>query len=137
MGQLLCRVANVIQPGTIPRVNTSNMPFQQMENISVFIRACRTLGVLEKDVFCTIDLYEEKDLGAVKRCIYNLGSVVRRTAPSFNGPYLGKEQKSHVQDSKRQTDAATPSQFGGLRTDSAGELREGQNVRVVGERPSP
>merc|ERR1712187_702330 len=116
-GQVLCRVANVIQPGIVPRINTSTMPFKQMENVSAFIKACRSLGVLEKDVFSTIDLYEEKDLEVVKRCIYNLGSVVRKTVPSFNGPYLGVAQNSRVQDSKRQVDAATANQCGGLRTD--------------------
>ena len=29
----------------------------RMENCTAFIRACRKLGVLEKDLFSTVDLY--------------------------------------------------------------------------------
>ena len=59
-GELLCRFINSIKPGTIPKINNSSMPFKQMENISSFLRACRSLGVAEFDVFETLDLYEEK-----------------------------------------------------------------------------
>ena len=34
----------------------------QRENVTVFIKACRALGVREKDVFSTVDLYDAKDL---------------------------------------------------------------------------
>merc|ERR1712107_173917 len=61
-GRILCGLANVIQPGIIKRVNQQNLPFKKMENITAFIGACRTLGVLEKDVFSTVDLYESKNL---------------------------------------------------------------------------
>jgi hypothetical protein len=36
------------------------MPFKQMENISCFLRSCRSLGVEEYEVFETVDLFEEK-----------------------------------------------------------------------------
>ena len=36
------------------------MPFKQMENISNFLKACRTLGVAEHDLFETVDLCEGK-----------------------------------------------------------------------------
>lgn len=39
-GVLLCGLINVFSPGTIKRVNTSRMPFKQMENISNFLKAC-------------------------------------------------------------------------------------------------
>lgn len=59
-GQLLCQLINKIKPGTIRKIETSAMPFKQMENISNFLRACRSLGVAEHDVFETVDLYEAK-----------------------------------------------------------------------------
>ena len=64
-GQILCRLINCIKPNTIPRISNSNMPFKQMENVSKFLRACRTLGVAEFNLFETVDLYEQKDLGVV------------------------------------------------------------------------
>jgi hypothetical protein len=88
-GQALCLLINAIKPGTIARIETSNMPFKQMENISNFLRGCRSLGVLEYELFETVDLYEEKDIGLVVRCIHSLGRTVQTTVPSFRGPHLG------------------------------------------------
>jgi len=65
-----------------------------MENISNFLKACRVLGVPEHDLFETVDLYEEKDMGVVVRCIFALGRTIQTTVPSFKGPTLGKKQSS-------------------------------------------
>lgn len=132
-GWVLCSVANKIQPGIIPNVNSSKMPFKQMENVTAFIQACRKLGVLEKDVFSTVDLFEAKNLASVQRCIFNLGAAVRRTAPDFQGPFLGVAQNAKVGDKKRESQVLT--QYTGLRQDIADELRSGHNVRVAGQGP--
>jgi hypothetical protein len=122
-GQVLCRTANKIQQGICPRINSQAMPFKQMENVTAFIQACRKLGVLEKDVFSTVDLYEGKNSKAVLNCIASLGSVVRRTAPSFKGPYLGVAQNASVADAARMKTAVT--QDSGFRTDITHEVRAG------------
>merc|ERR1712216_937318 len=94
-------MGNAIQPGICARVNTSEKPFQQMENVTAFIRACRQLGVLEKDVFSTVDLYEAKNLQSVLKCVYNLGAASRQVS-TFRGPCLGIAQaKLKTQDQKR------------------------------------
>lgn len=59
-GQILCKLINAIKPGSVKKIETSAMPFKQMENISNFLRACRALGVREYELFETVDLYEEK-----------------------------------------------------------------------------
>lgn len=59
-GQLLCKLMNTIKPGSIRKIETSNMPFKQMENISNFLKAARTVGIAEYELFETVDLYEEK-----------------------------------------------------------------------------
>jgi hypothetical protein len=51
-----------------------HQPFKQMENISNFLRACRALGVPEPDLFETVDLFEEKDISLVVRCLDSLVS---------------------------------------------------------------
>jgi len=103
-GTVLCSLANKIQPGIIEKVHPSTaMMFKKMENITNFIRASRTLGVLEKDVFNTVDLYEAKNLASVQTCIFNLGAA-SRTAPSFSGPYLGVAQVGiRAKDTKRES----------------------------------
>ena len=103
-GVLLCQLMNALQPQSIPKIQHSKMPFKQMENISMFLRQCRVLGVLEFDLFETVDLYEQKDLGVVVRCLHSLGRAVQKNLPNFDGPKLGvknsKPKDSHIQDSQ-------------------------------------
>jgi hypothetical protein len=60
-----------------------------MENISNFLKASRTLGLAEHDLFETVDLFEAKDLGVVVSCIHALGRTVQNTVPTYAGPKLG------------------------------------------------
>lgn len=50
-GVQLCKLINTIKPGAVRRVNESKMPFKQMENISNFLKSCRTMGVAEHSLF--------------------------------------------------------------------------------------
>lgn len=68
-GRRLCLLINGIKPGSVKRVNASKMPFKQMENISSFLKACRSVGVPEYSLFETVDLFELKDLGLVVKCL--------------------------------------------------------------------
>ena len=92
-GRILCQAINAIKPGTVARINTSRMPFKQMENVSNFLRACRTLGVAEHDLFETVDLYDAKDLGVVVTCIHALGRAAQKL-PGYGGPTLGVREAS-------------------------------------------
>lgn len=133
-GKVLCKVANVLEPGICPRINAADMPFKQMENITAFIQACRKLGVLEKDVFSTVDLYEKKNMKAVCQCIYSLASVARTTAPAFKGPYLGVAQRAAVTDAARKKSAVT--QDMGYRKDIDAEVKAGvRKSRIAGDDP--
>jgi len=125
-GQVLCKVVNNIQPGMITKVHTQSVAFKQMENIAAFTSACRKLGVLEKDVFSTVDLYEAKNLKAVCLCIHNLGSAIRNSAPAFHGPYLGVVQNSNVKDAARVKQHVT--QNSGLRKDVDAEVKAGAQL---------
>jgi len=134
-GRVLCEVANTIKPRLCPRINVSDMPFKQMENITAFIHACRTLGVLEKDVFSTVDLYEKKNMKAVVGCIYNLAGVIRTTAPTFSGPYLGVAQRASVTDAARSKQVVT--QDMGYRRDVDAEVKAGvRKERIAGHDPA-
>lgn len=59
-GRMLCMLINKIQAGSVRKIETSKMPFKQMENISNFLKACRTLSLPEHDLFETVDLFEQK-----------------------------------------------------------------------------
>mmetsp|Transcript_45244 Transcript_45244/g.141782 ORF Transcript_45244/g.141782 Transcript_45244/m.141782 type:complete len:319 (-) Transcript_45244:1665-2621(-) len=91
-GTKLCKLVNAIRPGSVRKINASRTPFKQMENISMFLRAIRALGVAEHDCFETVDLYEEKDLGVVVKCIWALGRAAQTSCPEFGGPHLGQAE---------------------------------------------
>lgn len=92
-GDVLCTLMNCIRPGTIPKYNSNTTSkFKQMENISLFLRACREVGMLEKDLFSTIDLYEVKDMNTVILTLFNLGGTIQSTIPYFTGPTIGIKQ---------------------------------------------
>jgi len=87
-GQVLCKLANCIQPGLVKKVNKNKLPFMQMENISNFISACEKLNVPKNDLFQTVDLFEAKNVFQVVMAIHALGRAAQRVS-SFNGPQLG------------------------------------------------
>lgn len=87
-GRILCNLINKIRAGTVKKIEASAMPFKQMENISNFLKGCRTLGIPEHDLFETVDLFEQKDLGVVVICLSTLGRMSRNIV-GFNGPYMG------------------------------------------------
>jgi hypothetical protein len=93
-GVMLCTLMNKIKPGLIPRIQTSSMPFKQMENVSSFVRACRSIGVAEFDLFETVDLYNQKNLGQVAQCIHALGRTIQKTMPDYDGPRLGVKEST-------------------------------------------
>ena len=90
-GYILCSAANRLQANACPKVNVSSMPFKQMENVTAFINACRSVfRVPEHELFETVDLYEEKDLGSFVTCICSLGRVIAAAPPrGFKGPHIG------------------------------------------------
>ncbi|KAJ3039095.1 Muscle-specific protein 20 [Rhizophlyctis rosea] len=65
-GVLLCKLANIVMPNQNIKINTSKMPFKQMENINNFLSALTTLGVPKNDQFQTIDLFEGKNMNQVR-----------------------------------------------------------------------
>jgi hypothetical protein len=95
-GVILCELANALNATPTIKISTSSMPFKQMENVTAFIRFCRTTGVTEFDLFETLDLFETKDLGAVVRCLHALGRTLQKN-PSFKGPFLGVKEATKNQ----------------------------------------
>lgn len=88
-GTILCELVNTIRPGIIKKINKSSMPFMQMENITAFLRCCRSsLSVPEADLFETVDLYEEKNMNFVIRCLFSLGRSIQTLTPPYTGPAL-------------------------------------------------
>lgn len=103
-GIVLCRLVNAVKPGTIKRVNAGSMAFKQMENITFFTNAIRDLGVPESAMFTSVDLYEERNLGALVNCIYTFGGVAQTVCPEYvesGAPTLGAPVAVDGKDRRR------------------------------------
>jgi len=108
-GVKLCNLMNVIEPGSVKKVNNSKMAFKQMENISKFLEAIEQYGVLRQDKFQTVDLFEGQNLMQVYFCLIQLSS--KSLSKGFQGPSIGVKL---AEANKRDFDE--------------NKLREGRNV---------
>ncbi|XP_074514805.1 LIM domain only protein 7 isoform X4 [Sebastes fasciatus] len=98
-GVLLCDLINKIKPGAIKRVNRLPTPIAGLDNLNVFLKACRKLGLKEAQLFHPGDLQDLSTRVTVKHqetnrrlknvliTIYWLG---RRAQCDrfYDGPYL-------------------------------------------------
>jgi len=100
-GQVLCKLADKIKPGSSKGVTTSGMPFKQMENIKLFLGFARDLGMAESSLFSTLDLFEEKNMPVVLMSLNNLGGTIQTKVPEFKGPFLGTAIKAEIKDASR------------------------------------
>ncbi|KAK3926669.1 Myophilin [Frankliniella fusca] len=92
-GTLLCRLINTLQPGSIKKINESQMAFKCMENIDAFLKNARTMGVPAQETFQTVDLWERQNLNSVVICLQSLG----RKAHNYGKPSIGpKEAEKNV-----------------------------------------
>jgi len=126
-GQVLCKFANKIQPGIVPRINAGPGQFKLMENIAAFQNACKALGVRESDVFQTVDLWERRNLTQVTNCLSALGSVLQKTHPNLPqfGPRVSEGQaREFTEEQLRAGDSYISLQYG----TNKGANQSGQNI---------
>jgi hypothetical protein len=82
----------------------SKSKFKHMENVTAFLKGCRSLGVGRNECFDTLDIFEGKNTGLVLVCLYALAGAVQTTCPEFDGPYWGNPTyKPHVLSSPTQS----------------------------------
>jgi hypothetical protein len=122
-GVVLCNLANQVKPGSVAKINSSTMPFKQMENIKYFMDFARCVGVPESSMFGTPDLFEDKNIGSVVSCINTLGGAIQVNVPEYKGPKLGVALNTASTDKKR---------GGGLCTD----MSAGFNATLEVQRPT-
>lgn len=90
----LDRLVNLAVGNPIRFKTKAIMPFVQMENISIFLEACKSppLNLQSHDMFLTVDLYESKDPAQVLQCLGAFSRAAHRLQPSiFKNPIGGKK----------------------------------------------
>ncbi|GBG25663.1 Transgelin-3 [Hondaea fermentalgiana] len=64
-GTILCDVVNKCWPDSVRKVYRGTVAFRQMENVTMFIKAARKIGVPSRHLFETVDLFELRDAKSV------------------------------------------------------------------------
>jgi len=105
-GTLLCKLVNVIKPGSVKKINESKMAFKCMENINAFLEAAKAFGVPVQETFQTVDLWERQNLNSVVTCLQSLGRKGQNFGLSSIGP---KEADKNVRQFFRGSIACWPS----------------------------
>jgi hypothetical protein len=88
-GVALCRLFAALHPTApkLDKVYEGKVAYLQMQNISLYIKACETAGMRQIDLFDTTDLFDNKNLNAVLNHIVTLASRCAKR-PGYNGPVL-------------------------------------------------
>ncbi|KAJ3023682.1 UNVERIFIED_CONTAM: Muscle-specific protein 20 [Siphonaria sp. JEL0065] len=96
-GTILCEAINKVYPATQVKINSSKMPFKQMENINNFLQAAEKMGVNRHELFQTVDLFEAKNMVQVIDSIYALSRCAEAKGYSGQriGPKLADKQEFH------------------------------------------
>ena len=110
-GEALCDLINALRPGIIPKIArapileamTENRRNARMrENIGQYVDACAELGVPQRELFITGDLFDNKDFKGVLKNIHGLARLTHYDLPDFQGPRIGIRKKN-AQTSKETT----------------------------------
>lgn len=92
-GVILCRLMNEVEGKqkriSEKKISKSSGKFMQMENINLFLTACREFGLPESGMFSTVDLHEQKNMMAVLTTL----DGVRR---GVGGRKMAISRKKHV-----------------------------------------
>jgi hypothetical protein len=63
---VLCKIANAIRPGVIPKINNRSLPFFYLENIGSFLNSLAEFGIARNDMFLATDVVEDKNNSTVR-----------------------------------------------------------------------
>ncbi|KAM7156200.1 LIM and calponin homology domains-containing protein 1 isoform 2-T2 [Molossus nigricans] len=115
-GILLCELLNAIKPGLVKKINRLPTPIAGLDNIILFLRGCKELGLKESQLFDPSDLQDTSNRVTVKSLdysrklknvlvtIYWLGKAANSCA-SYSGTALNlKEFEGLLAQMRKETD---------------------------------
>eukprot|EP01114_Cavostelium_apophysatum_P009684 TRINITY_DN2291_c0_g2_i1.p1 TRINITY_DN2291_c0_g2~~TRINITY_DN2291_c0_g2_i1.p1 ORF type:complete len:663 (-),score=131.60 TRINITY_DN2291_c0_g2_i1:27-2015(-) len=87
-GRLLCKLINQIKPGSVKKINAQKTDFAEMENITFYLQAAKSLGLKDTQLFTSKELHEKDGrIRDVVISLYWLGRAARGI-PTYKGPHL-------------------------------------------------
>ncbi|XP_069131361.1 muscle-specific protein 20-like [Argopecten irradians] len=92
-GVALCKLINVLSPGSVKKINGALSNYHMMENIANYLKAIEKYGVSKEDQFNTPDLFESVNMLAVVNSIHSLGRAAQKNG--FSGPTLGPKEADY------------------------------------------
>ncbi|XP_013373507.1 PREDICTED: LIM and calponin homology domains-containing protein 1 isoform X2 [Chinchilla lanigera] len=115
-GILLCELLNAIKPGLVKKINRLPTPIAGLDNIILFLRGCKELGLKESQLFDPSDLQDTSNRVTVKNpdytrklknvlvTIYWLGKAAN-SCTSYSGTTLNlKEFEGLLAQMRKETD---------------------------------
>ncbi|XP_045038560.2 LIM and calponin homology domains-containing protein 1 isoform X9 [Desmodus rotundus] len=115
-GILLCELLNAIKPGLVKKINRLPTPIAGLDNLILFLRGCKELGLKESQLFDPSDLQDTSNRATVKSIdysrklknvlvtIYWLGKAANSCA-SYSGTTLNlKEFEGLLAQMRKETD---------------------------------
>ncbi|XP_010010243.1 PREDICTED: LIM and calponin homology domains-containing protein 1-like, partial [Nestor notabilis] len=70
-GILLCELLNAIKPGLVKKINRLPTPIAGLDNIILFLRGCKELGLKESQLFDPGDLQDASNRVTIKNIDYS------------------------------------------------------------------
>jgi hypothetical protein len=146
-GEYLCDFLNALRPGMVPKISReaalqgahSSVRFVKMrENIGQFLDGCADLGMPQRELFVTADLFDDqakaKNMPLVLKAFEALARFAHEGIPGYRGPLIGKKHmKKPAADAKPR--ATHHDQIAAARVVlSGGAVRGGYQAAVSGGR---
>ncbi|MFT7809099.1 calponin-3-like [Arapaima gigas] len=75
-GVILCELINKLQPGSVKKINNSQLNWHKLENLGNFIKAILEYGLKPNDIFEANDLFENGNMTQVQTTLLALASMV-------------------------------------------------------------
>jgi len=132
-GVLLCRVMNVLKPGSVAKIQKPFTKDKQLENINAFLSAIKAYGVPEDKCFKPEDLNPGENIPNVINCLLALGRAC--FDKGWEGPTLGPkptgQKKDWPENVLRASDAIVPPQYGTNKFASQKGVRFGAQRDII------
>ncbi|XP_008297801.1 calponin-3a [Stegastes partitus] len=102
-GVILCELINKLQPGSVKKINLSQLNWHKLENLGNFIKAILAYGLKPNDIFEANDLFENGNMTQVQTTLLALASMAKTKGMDTKidiGVKYADKQARHFDDEK-------------------------------------